>query len=1136
MPITSTHNSGPQSTGTPSPDERNAYRAFRQRQLETEYARWRLEERRSDSSRRLYGYEESPRRGLAYGRRIIKAFRESVASSVDELSAPQSPNADFARRALRIPDHVPVRLSWPSKIGLFLVTAFFPALALRLATGRLRSVGTPEGRELVFERLAGPACMKKPYYGEGLDFIARHFTAPRSQAVLDDLQYFDAVTARNAWHLGITTSEQLHAVFCGIWRSFPPEKLAVLIGMRVIRSVDELHWLEPWRERNEGHNWDVNWDDDGPKTIGRLLELGVPRQETLKVLGCWRRCDPARLDRTVRTLSARQHVDVAQLFAALDEWLWRAHPDNWDFVIDVIGAKDPQQWRLFTRILEEEKLPVEETVRELRTRGATLEELSGLQSLLLQMAERNRDPRRSIELLCSAPHSLGFGELAACRVYVTQRTDDDLADHLRTLAQYGFGMSAGVLAFQDLYANGTSARDLDRLLTMYRGLRNAAKQPEAVAAWMRNIGAKRINALEYLVSILPVSDRAAFDEIRPLAQIDRSLLEYAVEARGLRTVHALRAWRQKSRGIEHLAEVNWREPVPRLLVDDASSRGNFSFVGGNLGALGSAMWDERYRLLGSPIDVLDEEARHAYWQHWQTLEPGIHARILPGLRRQLDATGGMLATSLITAYLTGEHEYERQLVAFRLEVESLLKGQGPSTTTLSQLQADAIEAVYGVELREADSRWSGVAGLENHLDSLVRRDRYAMVWRRRPVVLKGRIDSGGLGAIRDAIEYGVTFRREAEGNVLNACQGLSPKQLGDPSASPQTFYRHLDVLLGVLDVEVTEALLNDVETLEAQTSDVDQRYAAAERMAAFFDIGLPDAIREQGTGIAGSLSDEAAGKLATRLAGSPGTDNRMLPRERMVAVLGDIADKVRGIHGAWTHRQLSAFEGRPSGRESEAEYVAFVSKHPAAYFAKVATRLCSANNVRMWREERQSHLVVFDPLTKRLVGMAMLYVERIEAIDPHRTTLVMRAINTVDGTDVRYDAESVVQSFLKVAQHIALDNNMAAVAFPSDDSGQHFMSNRDDIYKHVEKVHADAPQRRSLPRRDMTHDAAGFPAPPYSVALGGSEMFYGYEHGQGPVNTLYVMWQAPNPDALSDEAADAAARGDTTDRSSRSSS
>ncbi|MDI7065744.1 hypothetical protein QMO17_31360, partial [Klebsiella pneumoniae] len=209
-------------------------------------------------------------------------------------------------------------------------------------------------------------------------------------------------------------------------------------------------------------------DGAGPKTIGRLLGLGGPRQETLKVLGCWRRCDPARLDRTVRTLSARQHVDVAQLFAALDEWPWRAHPDNWDFVIDVLGAKDPQQWRLFTRILEEEKLPVEETVRELRTRGAKLEELSGLQSLLLQMAERNRDPRRSIELLCSAPHSLGFGELAACRVYVTQRTDGDLADHLRTLAQYGFGMSAGVLAFQDLYANGTSARDLDRLLTMYR--------------------------------------------------------------------------------------------------------------------------------------------------------------------------------------------------------------------------------------------------------------------------------------------------------------------------------------------------------------------------------------------------------------------------------------------------------------------------------------------------------------------------------------------------------------------------------------------------------------------------------------------------------------------------------------------
>lgn len=69
----------------------------------------------------------------------------------------------------------------------------------------------------------------------------------------------------------------------------------------------------------------------------------------------------------------------------------------------------------------------------------------------------------------------------------------------------------------------------------------------------------------------------------------------------------------------------------------------------------------------------------------------------------------------------------------------------------------------------------------------------------------------------------------------------------------------------------------------------------------------------------------------------------------------------------------------------------------------------------------------------------------------------------------------------------------------------------------------------------MTRDATGFPAPPYSVALGGSETFYGYEHGQGAVNTLYVMWQAPIPGAISDEeAADAPARDDTTDRTSQS--
>ncbi len=1114
MPTCSSDNSGLQSTVTlsQSQDETSAYRAFRQRQLETEYARWRLDEGRSDLPRRTrYGYDEAPRRGLAYGRRIIKAFRESVASGIDELCAPRSPDADFARRALGIPDHVPVRLSWPAKIGVFLATGFFPVLALRLAADRLREVGTPEGRELIFDRLAGPALLKTPYYGDGLDFIVRKFTVPRSHAVLEQLQYFDVVTARNAWRLGIETAEELQAVFCGMSRSFPQGKLAVLIDLQVIRSVDELHWLESWREQNHGYNWDVESTDGGPQVIRRLLEHGVPRRATLKVLKFWRHCDPAGLDLTLRTLGERGAVDVAHLFELLVELLWKARPRNWHFVIDVIGAKEPEQWPLFSRVLEVEALPNEETVDELRTRGASLDDLSGLQSLMLQMRERDRDPRRSIDLLCSPPHSLGFNELVACRAYVIQRSDDDLASFLGVLERYGFGAPAGVLAFQHLYANGVASRNLDRLLSMYCALRNTSSVPETVAEWVGNIGANRIDAFEYLVSILPVPDLPAFDEVRQLAQIDRSLLEYAAEARKLRTVHALRAWQRASRGIEQVGWVSWQKPVSRLLLDDACARGNCFFVQGNLAAVSRASSAACRHLLGQ-LPFNDEPACTIYWRRWHALELDIEVRILPGIQPQLDATGGMLAASLIGAYLAGAQEYERQLAAFRVEVESLLRGQGPSGAALSQLEAEAVTAVYGIELGEGDQRWSRAAGLVQHLDHLVKRNHYMMKWRRKPVELKRPIDSAGLRAIRAAIGYGATFRREADGDMSNACYRLSPKQLRDcsrQSVSPQTFHRHLGVLLGVIPADRVDRLLTHIETLEMHANDVDRRHAAAKQVADFFDVELHDAISEHGTTVAARLTEEAAGYLVMRLAGAPVADDSRVPRDRLIVVLGEIGARARGIYGTWAHRQVSAFKGRPSEKASEVEYQSSMSKYPAAYFAKVATKLCSADNVRMWREERQSHLVVFNPVSRRLVGMAMLYVERIDPIDPHRATLVMRAINTVNAADAQYEADSVVQSFVEVGIQIAQDNDLAAMAFPADDDGQHYMSNRDDMYRYVEKICARAVDRRTAFLHMGALDGPEKPGLPYCVALDKGDTFYGYERGNGPVSKLYVIWQAP---------------------------
>lgn len=1089
------------------------YREFRRRLLDTGYFERQLTSHTETIVRRLGGYPPTRLAGLAQGRAIVSVYREVVARRMKELCAEQPFNEVFARRALRIPEHVPVRLPVIFRVAGALFSMFMPMLALRIASGLLRSIGTSEGRALVFEMFEKLATVRKTYYGDRLDFMVRRFAPPRSKVVLEALQYFDVKTMRNAWHLGLSSAEELHAVFCGLHRQFPEDKLAVLIRLGVIRTVDELSWLQPWSGTHDGYNREAHTRDDGAGTIRRLLAHGVPREQTLSVLDSWYRCDPERLDQNLSVLATRGYTDTAKLFATAGELLWLAVPANWGFLLDVIGAQNPEQWPMFHALLEEPRLPAEDGVRSLRERGASLEQLAALQSLLHAMMKNERDPRSFVDLMCSAPYALTLDELATCLAYSTRRTPQALIEYLGVIAQHGLARPGWVVAMQELYVAGTSALDLDRLLTMCRRLRDAPKGVAAIIAWVRSVSVNRIRSLEYLMSVLPVPDRAAFDAIRPLAQIGASLLEYATQACGLQTVHALRAWRKRSPGVEQIRwTVLWRDPAHRIILDDASRRGSFAFVDANLSALSSAVRDLAFESVGNASKVPHGAAREEHWQRWNAVEAQVRTEAVPALADQLDTTGGMLAACLIKAYLSNEEKYSQAQLDFRLAVASLLRGHGPSGAEPSELELEAVAAVYGVDVHEADSRWSYASGLEHHLDGISRRTEYRMVWQRRPVVLHRLIDTVGVSALREALEYGAAFRGHASDDLGLACEGLSPRLLGDRSAGPQTFTRHLGVLLGILQADLSEKLTTSIEELADLTDEVSQRYAAADRIAVFFDIGLHDAIADRGVNLVASFSPEVASKLTSRLGKSAASSDGADARGQLVAMLGQVADRVRHIYGAWAHRQVDAFEGRPEGESNENEYLAYVSKHPAAFFAKEATGLCSSSNVDMWREKRHSHLVVFDPSTRRLAGMAMLYFQTINAIDERRATLVMRAINTVDQTDSSYSAESIVDAFLRVAQEIAQDNDLAAVVFPSDDGGQHFMSNRNAIHSHIEKMCANALTRRPRSRfveRDQLHEAEVLP---YRVHLGGAERFYGYHEGQGAVSTLYVMWQHPETD------------------------
>lgn len=179
-------------------------------------------------------------------------------------------------------------------------------------------------------------------------------------------------------------------------------------------------------------------------------------------------------------------------------------------------------------------------------------------------------------------------------------------------------------------------------------------------------------------------------------------------------------------------------------------------------------------------------------------------------------------------------------------------------------------------------------------------------------------------------------------------------------------------------------------------------------------------------------------------------------------------------------------------------------KYPAAFFAKEAALLCTRSNVDMWLEERHSHLLVFDPEGKKLVGMAMLYIEPIPVLHRSRASLIIRAINPTEQAMACHDPASIVDAFLGVAEQIAQDNQLAAVAFPTH-AGMHLLSNRKEIEDDLKaRFISRASSWRRCREDEVPVAGASRLEPPLAVGA----TFDAYEKGQTRVETLYVFWHA----------------------------
>lgn len=1092
-----------------------SYRTYRTQAIASANVRHSIEQAWRKTSREIdpWACQPLPPRGLVYGRIVIEAFRNHAHDVIENISKHsiygQPEEAAFAQRALRIPDDALPDLTRGERIAQGTLSALMPMLWWRHTAARLRLVGTPQGRKWVFAALTRSRWWRQIYFDAALDFFLRHFSLPDSQEHLKEIGMIGEHVVRSARRLGVGSAEGL-TEFAKTCQNIDSEYLAVFTELGVVRTIEELAWLEPLQ--SDGYDtWDRTVANrQAKRSIARLLKLRVPRKSTVRLVPFWRRCSPDDLNRSLAALAARGYHDGPEIFEALGETLWRAHKArNWNFVIDVLGARELPKMALFDQFLERDTLPekAEQVVHALQARGATHEALAHAQYFLLTACERRADPIRTITLLLADPHALGFDQLTHCLSYAVQRSEDELETFLGVLAAHDFGSAAGVLAFGKVYASTMTTSNVGRLLALYRRMRDTSDDPDTAAKWVLEIGDKHLDSFEYLTNMLKVTSRAEFQQIRPFARIAKGILGWAIEGRGYSTVEALRTWRRKARGIEAVQDHDWRAPVTRLLLDDASERGDFVHVNRNASAFWNARYDECAEVCRRPVSGSDNASYDAYWARVAELEPELEEKALPHLRHQLNATGGILAASLIRATWRDMRAYEEQLTLFNGEVADLLAGRGPDTEVVSKLQADAISAVYSLDFRSCVESWSELSGLDSHLTGLALRP-YEMHFARRRIELKPKreIDQQGIIALREALDYARNFRQFISVDVGRASDGLSPRQMRENqrASTPQTLVRHLGAILGMQPEALCDALGSEVEALSLTTHDLERRYEAAERIANFFDVELGHTLPRSSQTLVGQLSEPARHALSRRLVDTPsqGTGLEAAPSPDLVMALGQTGQRIREVYGRWIHRQFEAFSGGVHAA-GDGSYRAVISKHGAAYFAKVATKLCSGDNVRMWRERRHSHLLVFDMARKRLSAMAMLYVEPIAAIDATRPTLIMRAINTVTDADSGHDATSIVRAFLAVGEQIAKENDLAAFAVPAN-TDQHLLSNRNDIVAAIMARCNGKATGDSLPLEDPARSEVASRV----TRLRSDELFYGYERGRAPVDVLYVLWSS----------------------------
>lgn len=1074
--------------------EHVAYREFRA-QVISELSR---------RERQLYASEQMHQ--LKKLRDIITAFREHLDYYTETILQSTPEAEDHIRKALRIPQQIPLHVTKMMKFGQYLM-GFLPdrLLVLRAKT-LICPVGSYEGRAVVY-RLNARRTFFREDYSETFDFAIRHLPTGGMFSVGQRMRHVDIPWMRVFIKLGVEQKKVIDQLYNDFWNHRANGKLVLaLVELQIIRSVDELTLL-PTDKSQSRYAQKPSYDEIRAfrqvVTLLRNAGVAAPWIVRLIELPLWM-FDGQRLTENLNRLSFRDN-ELSVLVENIADRVMRAETDRWEFLMEALNVRSAHDMVRFKTLLWSDKKCSHAFASALLRHGADIDALDACQKLILREAEGDDKlaPVSNLNTLRAKPYALSFCQLAKAEDYLFACRD--LGGYLRVLDSHGFGHAGAVLAFQCCYRQ-LCAASLDAWL-------HIAAQPadgqsvDDIAEWLvKAVAGGYVDAFQYLLAAGELQTFSHLQQALKLVPLGPVLLRYVREERGITGMSFLLNWYyHDAMGIREIRLWYNNDAVNRMLLDDGFERKDFTLLKGNMACVESLLRQHETDTLGRfPFDMNDAQ-RDEYRRQCHLVRQSMEIRLAPKLKIILEMTGGILLHSLLIHIDESPEQLRNRIAELNLQLDGLLMGLGPDNATLTQLEADMVAMVYHTDADTIQALWPKVTGKTSDIVGNLSDLTYPMVWQQTELETRVEIDPRGLQALSAALAFSENFNASFRNDMHGACRHLKAARLGDKAVDVWGLSQHLGVLLAIsgCGASVRTWFYGDEDQKSGAGVDVGlQTHQMMESLVNLFNLDLGDALDKRVAEFIGSLSDAYATFLASRLDPAKNVET-ITPKQRLAQAIGRTQNLVFQRYLHWAVGQKKRFaQTKMSGVNSTMRAV--VSQSPAAFFAKQAVGLCSSGNTEMWQEARNVHLLIFPSEGKKLEGMALLYFEKVSPLSRDKNTLIIRAINPVKAAMVSHDVSSIIESCFDVAIRIAQDTGCVAVAFPAP-SGQGFMSNHKDIEDYIEDNYIKSSEG-SYYLNTKERLSANLRHVPQKLM----ETFYAYETGSGSADALYVIWRAGN--------------------------